>query len=457
MLNPFFIQGTSSEQGLVQDLINEQLRMYGIEVYYMPRQYITKGKVIREVLFSKFNHAFPIEAYLVNYEGFDNNSIALSKFGIRISDEMSLVISKERFELYIAELVKAIPDVPQTKRPNEGDLLYIPLSDSVMEIKYVENRKPFFQLQKNYVYELKCELFEYEDEDISTGILDLDDNFKDLGYGAVIKVAGLGATATAYTGIVTGGVQYVQMINNGSRYTSAPRISVSGISSTKPSFVGVLTSSRRLTSGYSIERILIEDAGSGYNPLNPPTVTFSGGGGSGAKAIVGIATAGSIGIVTLTYAGQGYTTAPSVTFSSPVGGGVTAAAQAFISTAGTISTIRITNAGYGYTQPPTITISAGSSVSEGNFIFGEEVTGSISNAVGIVKYWDEATKTLKVSGMGTDFVVGDLIVGENSSATYRILSYDTYKLDDAYDDADEIQQEADNIIDFTEINPFGEV
>ena len=130
MLNPFFIQGTSSEQGLVQDLINEQLRMYGIEVYYMPRQYITKGKVIREVLFSKFNHAFPIEAYLVNYEGFDNNSIALSKFGIRISDEMSLVISKERFELYIAELVKAIPDVPQTKRPNEGDLLYIPLSES---------------------------------------------------------------------------------------------------------------------------------------------------------------------------------------------------------------------------------------------------------------------------------------------------------------------------------------
>ena len=160
MLNPFFIQGTNSEQGLVQDLINEQLKMYGIEVYYMPRQYVSTGKVIKEVLYSKFKAAFPIEAYLVNYEGFDANSIALSKFGIRISDEMSLVISKERFELYISELMDALPDVPNTLRPNEGDLIYVPLSDSIMEIKYVENRKPFYQLQKNYVYELKCELFE---------------------------------------------------------------------------------------------------------------------------------------------------------------------------------------------------------------------------------------------------------------------------------------------------------
>ena len=71
MLNPFFIQGTSGEQGLVQDLINEQLRMYGIEVYYMPREFVTEGKVIKEVLYSKFTHAFPIEAYLASYEGFD--------------------------------------------------------------------------------------------------------------------------------------------------------------------------------------------------------------------------------------------------------------------------------------------------------------------------------------------------------------------------------------------------
>jgi len=180
MLNPFFIQGTSGEQGLVQDLINEQLKMYGIEVYYMPRQIVTKGKIIKDVLYSKFKAAFPIEAYLSTYEGFDSNSILMSKFGVRITDQMTLVISKERFDMYIGELMKVIPDVTNTSRPNEGDLIYVPLSDSIMEIKYVENRKPFYQLQKNYVYELRCELFEYEDEEISTGIKDLDDNFKDV-------------------------------------------------------------------------------------------------------------------------------------------------------------------------------------------------------------------------------------------------------------------------------------
>ncbi|NBP04089.1 MAG: hypothetical protein EBU90_29150, partial [Proteobacteria bacterium] len=98
MLNPFFLQGTSSEQGLVQDLINEQLKMYGIEVYYMPREIITEGKVIKEVLYSTFTNQFPIEAYLASYEGFDSNSILMSKFGVRITDEMNLIISKERFE-----------------------------------------------------------------------------------------------------------------------------------------------------------------------------------------------------------------------------------------------------------------------------------------------------------------------------------------------------------------------
>ena len=92
MLNPFFIQGTNTEQSLVQDLINEQLKMYGIEIYYLPRQILSKGKVIKDVLYSKFNNAFPIEAYLVNYEGFDNNSILMSKFGVRITDEMTLII-----------------------------------------------------------------------------------------------------------------------------------------------------------------------------------------------------------------------------------------------------------------------------------------------------------------------------------------------------------------------------
>jgi hypothetical protein len=124
---------------------------------------------------------------------------------------------------------------------------------------------------------------------------------------------------------------------------------------------------------------------------------------------------------------------------------------------GGISTIRIVNAGYGYTLPPTITISAGSTVASGNFIFGEKVQGSFSGAVGIVKDWNPTTRTLKVSGMGTDFVNGDIVVGTASSARYAIKIYETYDLTSAYDESDEIEEESDKILDFTEINPFGEV
>jgi hypothetical protein len=457
MLNPFFINGTSSEQFLVQDLINEQLKMYGIEVYYMPRQYISEGKIIKEVLYSKFNHAFPIEAYLVNYEGFDSNSIALSKFGIRISDEMNLIISKERFELYISELMKFIPNVPNVLRPNEGDLIYVPLSDSIMEIKYVENRKPFYQLQKNYVYDLKCELFEYEDEEVKTGIVDLDDNFKDIGYGALITVSGLGITATAYTSLVTGGIQKVDLVSGGYRYTSPPSVTVSSpIGGIKGTLVGMTTSARSLTSSQSVSKIYIENPGTNYNPQKPPIVSFFGGNGYGSSAKVSIASSGSIGPIIVTYSGQGYYSPPIVTIDSPVSGGTTAIAEAFLNASGGISTIRIVDAGLGYTTAPNITISAGSTVSSGNFIFGESVRGLQSNAVGIVKSWDSATKQLNVSGMGTDFVIGDTIVGTASSAIYRISKYSTYELVDSYDENNEIEEEADEILNFTEVNPFGE-
>jgi hypothetical protein len=189
-----------------------------------------------------------------------------------------------------------------------------------MEIKYVENRKPFYQLQKNYVYELKCELFEYEDEEISTGITELDDNFSDIGYGAVLSLTGLGITATAYTGIVTGGIQKIDVISGGYRYSSTPSMTLplppGGI---RGSIVGVMTSARRLTSTQSLDKVYIENPGRGYNSSSPPTVSFFGGNGYGTKVNVTVADYGSIGIVTVSYAGQGYTTAPTVTFSPPSG------------------------------------------------------------------------------------------------------------------------------------------
>lgn len=461
MLNPFFIQGTSGEQGLVQDLINEQLKMYGIEVYYMPRQIISEGKVIKEVLYSTFTNQFPIEAYLASYEGFDSNSILMSKFGVRITDEMNLIISKERFETYIGELMKQIPDVKNALRPNEGDLIYIPLSESFMEIKYVENRKPFYQLQKNYVYELRCELFEIEDENIVMNVSDpviAGKEPKALGYESELQLSGIGITATATTVLVSGGVQTISIINGGYRYSSTPSINVSApLSGTKARVVGVMTSKSALLSSKSIHKIYIEDPGTGYNYSKPPLISFSGGGGYNASAMVGIATSGSIGPISLTNAGQGYVIEPTVTISGPVSGGTTATARAFLNASGGISTVRIINAGYGYTIPPSITISAGSTVSTGNYIFGETVTGSISGATGLVKDWDAETKILKVSGFGTAFVTGDVVVGAASTAMYIIKDEGDFVSTPPYDSSDNIQEEFDDIVEFTEVNPFGEV
>ena len=105
-LNPFFLQGSSGEQNLVQDLINEQLRMYGVEVHFMPRKYVTTNTILREVIESKFDDAYPIEAYVENFDGYGDNPTLLSKFGIQQTNEITLIISKDRFESYISPLAK---------------------------------------------------------------------------------------------------------------------------------------------------------------------------------------------------------------------------------------------------------------------------------------------------------------------------------------------------------------
>ena len=167
-LNPFFQQGSSGEQSLVQSLINEQLKMYGVEIHYMPRKFVSESTILREVTQSKFDDAYPLEAYIDNFDGYDDMPSTLSKFGIQATNEVTLIISKERFETYISPLMKNESNVKLSTRPKEGDLIYFPLGDRLFEIKYVEHEKPFYQLRENYVYKLTCELFRYEDEVIDT-------------------------------------------------------------------------------------------------------------------------------------------------------------------------------------------------------------------------------------------------------------------------------------------------
>ena len=152
--------------------------MYGVDVHYMPRKYLTEKSILKEVVQSKFDDAYPLEAYIDNFDGYGDNPTMLSKFGIQATNEVTLIISRERFETYISPLMKNEENVKLSTRPKEGDLIYFPLGDRLFEIKYVEHEKPFYQLKENYVYELRCELFRYEDEVIDTGVDEIDDTLE---------------------------------------------------------------------------------------------------------------------------------------------------------------------------------------------------------------------------------------------------------------------------------------
>ena len=142
-LNPYFLQGSSSEQRLVQDLINEQLRMYGQDIVYLPRNIINKNTILKEITSSNFDDSFRIEAYLVNYEGFGGQGDILSKFGVKTTDEVTFIISKERYEDFISPFISLNTQIELKSRPEEGDLIYLPLDNTIFEIKYVEGKKPF--------------------------------------------------------------------------------------------------------------------------------------------------------------------------------------------------------------------------------------------------------------------------------------------------------------------------
>lgn len=466
MLNPFFLQGSKTEQGLIQDLINEQLRMYGVEVHYLPRKYITEKTVIRELIESKFTDAYPIEAYVDTYDGYGDNPTILSKFGIQALNEITLTISRERFKNYISPLIKDQANIKLYSRPKEGDLIYFPLGDRLFEIKYVEHEKPFYQLQGLYTYELRCELFRYEDEIIDTSIEEIDDNIsgsegtdtKPIGVVQRLLMIGVGATATASATVVNGGVRLITVTNRGGGYTSIPTVGISSAPSSGKTATAVakmiggivVCNDNTNPSAQSVQSVEISNAGYGYTIT--PGVRFIGGGGSGASATATLGD-GIVGIITITNAGSGYVNSPSITFTGI--SSVAAAATAVVSAAGSITAIRITNAGLGYSIAPTITIGAPNLTGIGTFIFNEVVTGSQSGVTGRVRSWNSVTNVLEVSNVSGEFVSGENIVGSASSASHYLKKVDTLVAKDGFANNDEIEDEADDIIDFSERNPFG--
>ena len=482
VLNPFFTQGTSSEQNLVQSLINEQLRMYGVDIYYIPRKYMTENTVIREVVQSKFDSALPIEAYVDNYDAYSGAGDVLSKFGIESKDEVRLIISRERYENYITPLIQGQANIKLSTRPKGGDLIWFPLDDRLYEIKDIEYAKPYYQLQNLYVYELYCELFRYQDEVIDTGIDDIDnellgdetDGLTDdgintiQGYTQTLTMVGNAVNATAsISGLVSGGVRSFTITNRGGGYGSVPIVGVSSAPSGGVTAVGIasmiggiqvcnLNANPRLQ---SVQKVNISNPGSGYTVA--PSVTFSTLDGTGVGAAA-TATIGDdiVGIVAITNSGGGYITNPTISFTNEVfKTGVTtvsATATSVVSTAGTITNIYLTNAGLGYSVAPTISIEAPVSSSNAlDFVFNEIITGSTSEVTARVRSWSSVTNVLEISNVSGSFSVGETLTGSTSGATKTLRTIDKTIDNDPFADNFNIESAADSILDFSEQNPFG--
>ena len=470
-LNSYFLQGSASEQRLVQDIINEQLKIYGQDVIYLPRKMINQDAILNEAIATEFDDSFRMEAYLANYEGFAGNGDILSKFGVQSTDQITLIISKERYEDFISPFLSD-SRILVSSRPQEGDLIYLPLDNTIFEIKYVEAKKPFYQLNKLFVYQLSCEVFDAaQDELVDTGIEEVDVAVSDFIFTTRLTMVGLGAsTATAtmpvaetLSGLTSGNsVNRIDLINDGTGYTVPPLIGLStapvgGINATA---VAVMTR-RSGQVGQSIDRIDIINPGYGYTL--PPTLTIRSqnefGVGASATAIID---EGSLGLVNITDSGTGYGSTPAVAIGTAPSGGINATAVAVINVDGELSAIRYTNAGAGYTNSPSVTIDPPSTgINTDNYLYGELVRGVSTGTTAYVHKWESDTGILQVTNTSSNFAIGEAVVGIGttnlgSDARRIIQSISDQDEFDEYADNIEVESEADTILDFTEKNPFGE-
>ena len=219
--NVYFSQGATSEKRLYEDITIEALKIYGHDVFYIPRSIVNTDSIFNEDALSKFGEAFQIEMYVENTDGFGGEGDLLSKFGVEIRDTVNLIVSNRRWE----QLVSRFQD-PTEIRPQEGDLIFFPLVNGLFEINYVEDETPFYQLQNIPTFKLSCQQFEYNNQEIDTGVSEIDKfelNFAtrtrlNLGSGSGTFVVGEDVTQTDSTTTITGevadiGTNYIDVVN----------------------------------------------------------------------------------------------------------------------------------------------------------------------------------------------------------------------------------------------------
>ena len=163
--------GRSSEQLLIEDLTIEALKIYGFDTAYIPRAMVAEDQILNEDALNQYTAAYPLEMYIQNVNGFDGDGDLLTKFGVEIRDSVTFIVSRRRWDQSAGN-----PDnIFRAERPNEGDIIYFPLTKGYFEIRRVEARDPFYQVGKLYVYRMECELMQYSSEEFVTGDPEIDE------------------------------------------------------------------------------------------------------------------------------------------------------------------------------------------------------------------------------------------------------------------------------------------
>ena len=182
--NIYFSESLRSEQNLYEDIVIESLKIYGQDVFYLPRDIVNEDTILGDDIPSRFNSSHIIEMYIENTEGFDGEGDLFTKFGVEIRDEATFVVSRRRWSAAVKQMDAEVTAV----RPLEGDLIYLPMTKKLFQITMVEHEQPFYQLQNLPVFKLRCTLFEYNDEDLDTGVTDIDKIEKDYAYTYILTL-----------------------------------------------------------------------------------------------------------------------------------------------------------------------------------------------------------------------------------------------------------------------------
>ena len=188
--NVFFSPKVNTEQYMFEDIIIESIKMYGQDVFYMPRKIVERDTILGEDIESEFNSANTIEMFIENTEGFEGEGNIFQKFGMEIRDEATFIVAKRSWQKLVGVWNSDIND----DRPREGDLIYLPLSKSFFEISYVEHEQPFYQLSNLPVFKLQARLFEFNEEEFNTGVAEVDSIENNYGYQEIFDIGSVSGT-----------------------------------------------------------------------------------------------------------------------------------------------------------------------------------------------------------------------------------------------------------------------